>query len=125
MSELSQETHHKPPPPFSESLTQSCTSDVPGCLCCEYILRYTTTFSKTYRQVNPITTFVSTFSKSSTFTMAVGSPDPSDEVKPHPDGTIETILKGMEKKPDDFHMDGSTKLADIGFGKEDFDNFVT
>lgn len=57
--------------------------------------------------------------------MVVGSPDPSDKVQPHPDGTIEMILKGMEKKPDDFQMDGSTKLADIGFGKEDFDNFVT
>ncbi|KAJ4342617.1 hypothetical protein N0V87_000826 [Didymella glomerata] len=31
----------------------------------------------------------------------------------------------MEKKPDDFQMDGSTRLADIGFVKEDFDNFVT
>ncbi|KAJ4379742.1 hypothetical protein N0V86_004924 [Didymella sp. IMI 355093] len=32
---------------------------------------------------------------------------------------------GMEKKPDDFKMDGSTELADIGFVKEDFDSFTT
>ena len=57
--------------------------------------------------------------------MVSGSPDPSDEVQPQPEGTVETILKGMEKKPDDFQMDGSTRLADIGFVKEDFDNFVT
>lgn len=57
--------------------------------------------------------------------MVAGSPDPGDEVQPQPEGTVEMILKGMEKKPDDFQMNRSTKLADIGFVKEDFDNFVT
>ncbi|KAF3044509.1 hypothetical protein E8E11_006622 [Didymella keratinophila] len=58
-------------------------------------------------------------------TMVAGSPDSSDEVQPQPEGTVEMILKGMEKNPDNFQMDGSTRLADIGFIKEDFDNFVT
>ncbi|KAF3003602.1 hypothetical protein E8E13_007103 [Curvularia kusanoi] len=44
---------------------------------------------------------------------------------PHPKQTIETILKAMEKKPDNFQLDGQTRLADIGFTKEDFGNFET
>lgn len=57
--------------------------------------------------------------------MTAGSPDPGDNVEPHPEQTVETILKAMEKKPDDFQLGGHTKLADIGFVKADFDNFVT
>ena len=57
--------------------------------------------------------------------MVAGSPDPGDAVQLQPEGTVEMILRGMEKKPDDFQMNGSTKLSDIGFVKEDFDNFVT
>lgn len=52
--------------------------------------------------------------------MTAGSPDPGDDVQPHPENTIETILKAMEKKSDNFKMDGQTRLKDIGFVKEDF-----
>ena len=57
--------------------------------------------------------------------MTAGSPDPGDNVQPHPKQTVETILKAMEKKPDDYQLDGQTRLADIGFVKEDFENFIT
>lgn len=53
--------------------------------------------------------------------MPADSPTP----KPHPKQTIETILKAMEKKPDNFELDGETRLADIGFAKDDFENFTT
>lgn len=61
---------------------------------------------------------------SSIIAMTASSPDPGDNVKPHPEDTVETILKAMEKKPDNFQMDGQTRLSDIGFVKEDFGNFV-
>ncbi|KAL1605583.1 hypothetical protein SLS59_003385 [Nothophoma quercina] len=57
--------------------------------------------------------------------MTAGSPDPGDDVQPHPGQTVETILRGMEKKSDDFPLEGQTRLADIGFVKEDFENFKT
>lgn len=57
--------------------------------------------------------------------MTAGSPDPGDDVQPHPEQTVETILRGMEKKSDDFPLEGQTRLADIGFVKEDFENFKT
>lgn len=57
--------------------------------------------------------------------MTVGSPDPGDDVQPHPEATVETILKAMERKPEDFQMNGQTRLSDIGFVKEDFGNFTT
>lgn len=57
--------------------------------------------------------------------MTASSTDPGDDVQSHPEQTVETILKAMEKKPDDFQLDGQTRLADIGFVKEDFGNFIT
>lgn len=56
--------------------------------------------------------------------MTASSTDPGDDVQSRPEQTVETILKAMEKKPDDFQLDGQTRLADIGFVKEDFDNFI-
>lgn len=52
-------------------------------------------------------------------------PSDSPVPEPHPKQTIEMILKAMEKKPDNFQLDGQTRLADIGFTKEDFGNFET
>lgn len=57
--------------------------------------------------------------------MAAGSPDPGDDVQPHPEQTVETILKAMEKMSDDTPLSGDTRLAEIGFVKEDFVNFTT
>ncbi|KZM25860.1 hypothetical protein ST47_g3019 [Ascochyta rabiei] len=57
--------------------------------------------------------------------MTAGPPNPGDDVQPHPEDTVETILKAMEKKSDDFQMDGQTRLSDIGFVREDFENFTT
>lgn len=57
--------------------------------------------------------------------MTAGSPDPGDDVQPQPEKTVETILKGMEKMPDDTQLSGQTRLADIGFTKDDFGNFTT
>ncbi|KAJ4990349.1 hypothetical protein SVAN01_04231 [Stagonosporopsis vannaccii] len=57
--------------------------------------------------------------------MAAGSPDPGDDVQPHPEQTVETILKAMEKMPEDTQLNGETRLADIGFVKADFGNFTT
>ncbi|KAJ4341314.1 hypothetical protein N0V95_007262 [Ascochyta clinopodiicola] len=57
--------------------------------------------------------------------MTAGSPNPGDDVQPHPEDTVETILKAMEKKSDDFQMDGQTRLSDIGFVRADFENFIT
>jgi hypothetical protein len=57
--------------------------------------------------------------------MTAASPDPSDAAQPNPKDTIETILKAMEKKPDDFQLEGQTRLSDLGFTKEDFGIFTT
>lgn len=50
-------------------------------------------------------------------------PFPAPE--PHPKETIEMILKTMEKLPGDAPLDSQTRLADIGFVKEDFKPFET
>ena len=50
-------------------------------------------------------------------------PFPAPE--PHPKETIEMILKTMEKIPGDAPLDSQTRLADIGFVKEDFKPFET
>lgn len=57
--------------------------------------------------------------------MTAVSPDPGDAVQPHPEQTVETILKAMEKMPEDTQLSGETRLADIGFVKADFGNFTT
>lgn len=57
--------------------------------------------------------------------MTAGSPDPGDAVRPQPEKTVETILKAMEKMPEDTQLNGETRLADIGFVKADFANFTT
>lgn len=38
---------------------------------------------------------------------------------------METILKAMERVPDDTPLSAETRLADIGFVKADFNNFTT
>jgi hypothetical protein len=48
-------------------------------------------------------------------------PFPAPE--PHPKETIEMILKTMEKIPGDAPLDSQTRLADIGFVREDFKPF--
>ncbi len=57
--------------------------------------------------------------------MTPGKPDPGDYVKPHPEQTVETILKAMEKIPDEIELDGQTRLSELGFQKEDFGIFKT
>ncbi|KAJ8112998.1 hypothetical protein OPT61_g4769 [Boeremia exigua] len=78
----------------------------------------------TPQSIRPATITTLPFS-TSIVNMTAGSPDPGDDVQARPEQTLETILKAMERVPDDVPLSRETRLAEIGFVKEDFANFTT